>query len=206
MTRFGWMVLGGCIVVALLIGGLAMVLHARNTKTSVQAVSTSSTDAERSTPVTDPSALSIYTNGEYGFSFFYPADGIVTDNFSSTTQTLVEDSWRAESSVKGTPIVQVQTSQGALTFGESTDAHERAVCLKAGPAEAKQASVTVGSTTWQHFVFEKVGTDNPEHITSYRIVKDTACMAFEVREPRSATASSTDYAIEKSISSFSFAH
>jgi hypothetical protein len=204
MTRLGWMVVGVIGVIIALIGTLVLMLHTRTAP--VTGTQTEATTTERTAPIIDPSALSIYTNGEYGFSFFYPADGTVVDSFGSSTQTYISNTWRAGSSVKGTLIVQIQTSQGALTFGESTDAHERALCLTAGPAETKQGSVMVGSTTWQHFSFDKVGTENPQHIISYRTIQKNACLAFEIREPRTATASSTAYLIENSISSVTFAN
>ncbi len=197
MTRFGWMVLGGILTLLILIATVLVLFR-------IKALSPApvTTPVEVSVQETDPSSLSIYTNGVYGFSFFYPADGVVTDSFASSSAH--DLAWRTNASGKGTPIVRIQSTQGVLLVGVSTDSREKATCLKKDPAETKQEELIVGSTTWQHFSFEKVGTDNPQQVTSYRTLKGDACFAFEILEPLPATASSTVYALRNSITSVTF--
>ncbi|MDB4992063.1 MAG: hypothetical protein JWL75_308 [Parcubacteria group bacterium] len=198
MTRFGLAVFGGILVVIALIAGILFLHHARTLQAVPAAVMEST-----STPAENPSALSIYTNGEYGFSFFYPADGVVTDTFSTSTQ----NAWRTHALAKGVLVVRIATDQGQLSFGESSSTREKSACLSAGPSEIMTTPVTVGSTTWKQFTFDKIGTDNEQHVTSYRTLRDATCFAFELSEPTSVTTTaSTTYAIKDSITSFTFAH
>lgn len=156
-----------------------------------------------STPVMDPSELAIYTSGEYGFSFFYPANATVTDAYSKTEGKPLP--WRSQAVGTGTPIVRIMADIGEVRVGVSSDPDELENCMSASPAEDAQDSVIVGSTTWKTFLFQKLGTDDEERITSYRTLHNKKCYAVEIFKPLSATATSSGYTVNDTITSFSFA-
>lgn len=155
------------------------------------------------TPSVNPATLSIYTSGEFGFSLFYPSDAGLADAYSSTTLTGV--SWRAGSTGSGTPIVRIQEGGEEVRVGMSTDPRELKVCTQVGPAEVFVGPFTVGSTTWQETTFQKIGTDNEQQVTSYRIMHGHACYVVELFQSLGSTASSTGYTLKDTITSFSFA-
>lgn len=157
-----------------------------------------------STPVVDPSELAIYTSGEYGFSFFYPAGATVTDAYSKSAGQPLP--WRNQAIGTGTPIVRVKANGGEVRVGASSDEDELDACLTASPAEDMQKATTVGSTTWSTFTFDKLGTDDEERVTSYRTLHDKRCYAVELFQPLSEAATTTGYTIDDTITSFSFAH
>lgn len=196
MTRFGWAVLLGVIGVLIVIGGFIIWRHsARQTAiTNMQATTT---------PSVNPATLSIYTNGEFGFSLFYPSAAHLTDAYSTTTLSGID--WRVGATGSGTPVVRIQEGNEEVRVGMSTDQRELKVCTQVGPAETLVGPFTIGSTTWQETTFQKIGTDNEQQITSYRIMHDHACYALELFEPLNGTASSTGYTLKDTITSFSFA-
>lgn len=198
MTRFGWIVVLGVLALLVVVLGGVMWLQVRTASDEGEA-STLAT----STPVTDPSNFSIYTNGEYGFSFLYPSGALLADAFSSTTNA--GTAWRTNAVAQGTPIVRVDTGTLEVRIGLSTAPRELAGCLTAGAAEQAHGSITVGSTTWKEFIFEKLGTDNERNVTSYRTLHDKSCFALEIFEPIGGEASSTGYAGKDAITSFNFA-
>lgn len=196
MTRFGWMMVLGLMGVLVLAGGFFAWRHSvhQTVMTGTQATTTSSVN---------PATLSIYTSGEFGFSLFYPSDARLADAYSSTTLTGV--SWRAGSTGPGTPIVRIQEGSEEVRVGMSTDPRELKMCTQVGPAETLVGPFTVGSTTWQETAFQKIGTDNEQQITSYRIMRDHACYAVELFQSLGGTTSSTGYTLKDTIISFSFA-
>lgn len=155
------------------------------------------------TPTVNPATLSIYTSGEYGFSFFYPSDTKLTDAYSTTTLSGVL--WRIGATGTGTPIVRIQQGNEEVRVGVSTAAKEVHSCTSVGPAETGNGTLVVGSTTWHQFTFQKVGTDNEQKVTSYRTVQNSSCYALELFQPLSGAASSTGYTLGDTITSFSFA-
>lgn len=197
MTRLGWMVvLGICLVVAAISG--FFIWHHIKTEAPVE----TSEQATTTSPV-NPSTLSIYTSGEYGFSLFYPSGAKLTDAYSTTTLSGI--SWRVGATGKGTPIVRLQQGTEEVRVGVSTATKEVHNCITQGPAETSAGTLVVGSTTWHQYAFQKVGTDNEQRITSYRSVKGSSCYALELFQPLSGTASSTGYTLGDTITSFSFA-
>lgn len=197
MTRFGWAVVL-CVAVVLVagIGGTAWYrMHARNIVAPA-----AGTDAS---PALDPAALSIYTSGEYGFSFMYPADATVTDAFSTSTAVLP---WRVHALGSGTPVVRVETAAGEVRVGVSADAKELAACVKAGPSESKGTETMISSTTWQQFSSEKLGTDEERRVVSYRTLHSSHCYALELLTPLAPPVSTTGYTLEETVTSFTFAH
>lgn len=197
MTRLGWLVaLAICLVLALISGFL--ILHHLRTEAPVPSL-----DQATTTPALNPSTLSIYTSGEYGFSFFYPSQAALSDAYTTTALSGVL--WRVGGTASGTPIVRIQQGTEEVRVGVSTNTKEVSSCVKAGAAETAKGAFTVGSTTWQAFGFQKVGTDNERRVTSYRIVHNASCYAFELFQPLSGIASSTGYTVEDTITSFSFA-
>lgn len=199
MTRFGWMVMLTALAICIALVAGIMWLFGQKAGVDTGAQSHATT-----TPVTDPSQLSIYTSGEHGISFFYPSTATLVDAFSTTTGAVVP--WRVHASASGTPIVQVQTAGGDVRIGVSANAKEVSGCTNAGPSEEVRGSFTVGTIIWKEFVFQKLGTDNERSVTSYRTVHAKKCYALEVFTPLGGTASSTGYTIKDTITSFSFAN
>ncbi len=176
MTRFGWLVLGILALIVLAIGGGAGAWYHLHQARAVPA----STEAT-STPISDPTGLSIYTSGEYGFSFFYPAGSSIADSY--TDAGVGSDDWRQGATGDGTLIVRVAAPSGDVRIGMSSSTREVAACAKGGPAEQALGSLTVGSTTWSRFSFQKLGTENEQQVTSYRTVYKSACFALETFAP-----------------------
>lgn len=200
MTRLGWLVVLGISALIILACGLLLWLHGR-AYTPVQSnVATSTSE------VLDPSALSIYTSGEYGFTFFYPANAIVHDSFSTTS--VGNAPWRVGATAPGTAVVDISlsstTPQGMVRVGLSKNSKEVSVCIKVGAAEQAQPNLLVGSTTWSVFAFDKVGTDDEEHITSYRVIRNNTCYALETFQPFTAT-TTTPFTPTDIVKSFTFA-
>lgn len=196
MTRFGWAIVLGFIGVLVIAGGFfAWRQSARQMPVGESQATT--------TPSVNPATLSIYTSGQYGFSFFYPSGAHLTDAYSSTTLSGI--SWRAGSTGSGTPVVRIQEGDEEVRIGMSTDWRELKVCTQVGPAEQLVGPFTIGSTTWQETTFQKIGTDNEQQITSYRILHDHACYAVELFQSLNSAASSTGYTLKDTITSFSFA-
>lgn len=199
MTRLGWgVVLALCVVLALLCG--FFIWHHVQTERTVPVIQQATTTPE----AVNPSTLSIYTSGEYGFSLFYPSGAKLTDGYSTTTLSGI--SWRIGGASTGSPIVRIQEGGEEVRVGISTNAKDVHTCVSTGPAETTKGAFTVGSTTWQEFMFQKVGTDNEQRVTSYRTVHAASCYALELLQPLSGTASSTGYTLGDTITSFSFAN
>jgi hypothetical protein len=198
MTRFGWQVVLGVFAVCLVIACAIAWIHARP-KVPPAA------DTQQAPVTVDPSQLSIYTSGEFGFSFFYPSQATVIDAYSLGSSTL-DMPWRLHATATGTPIVRLEDGAQSVNVGMSLDAKEIAVCLKPSPGEEPRGAFTEGSTTWQEFMFQKIGTDNETSVTSYRVLHDKACYAVEVSAPLTGSPSGTSYSIQDTITSFTFAN
>lgn len=147
----------------------------------------------------DPSSLAIYANGEYGFSFFYPATSVLEDLETGS------DVWRIGArDESGTRIVEVTTSEGMVRVGQSALSPEVEACLSPGPAEVSSGITRIGSTTWHVFNFSRLGTDAEERVYSYRTVNGGACTALEALLPLSTTLEAT-LGPRTIVESFSFA-
>ena len=199
MTRFGWFMF---LATLLVIGGISMgavYLHNKNL------VPVTATTSATSTPLTDPSTLSIYTNGEFGFSFMYPATANIQDSFSATSSA--KSAWRVGATSKGFSLVRVLMDTSEYRIGTATSTKEVATCIKVAPSEKVLTDTVVGSTTWKTFTFDQLGTDNEKRVTSYRTVYNKSCYVIEEIVPRAQVSSTTDRGseVENIIMSFSFA-
>jgi hypothetical protein len=197
MTRFGWMVVVSLAAIVVLAGVVSWLYFGPAEDPATSSVATT-------TPDVNPADLSIYTSGEYGFSLFYPSVSTVSDAYtqSSTSEPVP---WRLHATATGTPIVRISKGTEEVRVGMSDDSDEVAACLKAGPGEEARGSFAVGSTTWQEFMFEKLGTDDESDVTSYRIIHDKGCYAIEVLEPLGGAPQGSGYSLKDVITSFTFA-
>lgn len=191
MTRFGWLVLlAVLLVLGGIIGGWYLLMKYRPPQAAPQ-------EAATTTPETDLSASSIYTNGIYGFSFIYPEKDAIADTFAP---------WRAGAVATGTALVQVIDADGTIRIGASQNAKETKACVKSGSAENAIPDLRLGSTTFKGFTHDSIGTDNQQRITSYRAIHEKACVAIEVSQPIAADSSvASSTRLSGIIQSFSFA-
>jgi hypothetical protein len=157
---------------------------------SSSSVSTSSSTA--STTSANPlKGLSIYTNGEYGFSFVYPGSYTATTTFDS--QYHLPPTWEAEDlGLKpGIPVVEVlgyHTENSAsfpryfeseVRVGMSTSTEVLRTCTKLQNGETVQPDVRIGGIAWKAFSFQNAGMMQYVRGTSYRTVHDGVCVALE---------------------------
>ena len=170
MTRLGWLIVAG-LVLCILTGVAAVIWFAGSTTPTQQSVL-----IEEPLRTIDPSAVAIYTNGTYGFSFFYPATAVLVDEFTSAS---VPD-WREHAVSEGMLVVEVATTEGEARIGVSTDAEEVAACLTPAPAERVGGITQVASTSWNVFTSTLTGTDVERAVRSYRTISDNQCIALEL--------------------------
>jgi hypothetical protein len=206
MTRFGWAVLLILVLGGVGIGTAAYLYHNRTptSSTSTTSAATSSPQAPR-----DLSGLSLYTSGEFGFSFAYPAQAQVEDAYTraSTSQPVP---WRVHAQGAGVPIVRVSVPGSEVRIGVSTSTPELASCARTALSESEEAPLVNASTTWRRFDSEKIGTDDEWRVQSYRTILDSRCYAVELFSPLSAAASpasneSATSSLSEIITSFTFA-
>lgn len=189
MTRFGWMVVGiVLVVIACIIGGWYLV--------STYYVQPAPALQATTTPQTDLSSSSIYTNGGYGFSLIYPAADAIAETFAP---------WRTGATATGTPIVSVTDAEGMLRIGASESAKEINACTKTAPAEETLADMRLGSTTFKAFMHDEVGTDNELRVTSYRVIHENACIAIESFQPLQNGQAVQSPRLSQMLQSFMFA-
>lgn len=202
MTRFGWTLALSLLILCILCGTF-LAWHSLNASRA-ETAPVATAETPRATPLVDPSALSIFTSGEYGFSFFYPAGAEVLDTFSTSSDAA--HAWRVHAVGTGTPVVRIDAAGGMLQVGVSADAEALEACTEAAPAEEPLGPFTIGSIEWQAFSFTKLGTDNEQKVTSYRTLHGDTCIAFEVFTPYPETPLPAGYSISDSITSFTFAN
>ncbi|MES2225210.1 MAG: hypothetical protein V4480_00175 [Patescibacteria group bacterium] len=195
MTRFGWLVGLGIVLCIAIIAAVTFYVHAQHAASVPVSV-------EAAPAVVDPSSLAIYTSGTYGFSFFYPASATLTDVFASSGPSSI--AWRENTTATGTLLARVETMSGEARVGESTASKGISECTKPSPAEHALGTAVMGSTTWSTFSFDRLGTDDPTRVKSYRAVHDGTCIALETFEPLSA-ASTSAAGPETVVKSFTFA-
>ena len=137
--------------------------------------------------------LSIYTNGTYGFTVFYPANAAVAYDFSPNHH--LGSSWRANAlpAVTGNPIVSIipytvasedsypRYFNAMVRIGASDDAREVARCLVPAEeqGETELPDAVINGTTWKAFSFQSAGMMQYASGISYRTVRDDECMALE---------------------------
>ncbi|KND49518.1 MAG: hypothetical protein AB203_00355 [Parcubacteria bacterium C7867-008] len=189
MTRFGWLVLG---LILLFIAGIGAGWYLVSRYDAAE----KPTPMATSTPGTDLSSSSIYTNGTYGFSIVYPAADQLTEMFTP---------WRSGAMASGTPLVAIADPEGMIRIGANADAKAIDACTKPGQAEKVQATMALGSTTFSTFTHDEVGTDNERRVTSYRAVHEKACVAIEIFQPITDGLPTPSTALMEIVNSFSFA-
>lgn len=125
---------------------------------------------EAAVPVTevDPSLLSLYSSGEYGISFPYPAAAAV-----STSTDEGRDGIEVASLALGDSRVRINMR---VTPDESG-------CFDPAPAEEAEGSAEFGSRTWRVFSREALGTERERSVTQYRTLEGSRCVTVEASEP-----------------------
>jgi hypothetical protein len=218
----------GVIVVACVIWwGVSHQKYSQNTHTA-SSTSATTTDTPGSPNLT---GLSIYTNGDYGFSIFYPGAYAVQHSFDSTYH--LPNTWRVNAlpNATGTPLFQItgystksDTSypkyfEAEVRIGASADPKEVTACIKASGSEVAKPNETINGTVWRVFSLQDAGMMQYAQGTSYRTVHEGTCIALEQVESGSSyvgTPSRQDipeatltqhYAdLTNIVQSFSFAH
>ncbi len=135
--------------------------------------------------------FSIYTNGDYGFSIFYPATTTVSTTFDSAY--ILPTTWRVNAlqNATGTPVIEVVGYQTKSTthfpryfktevrIGVSKDPQEIAACTKVGNGERAMPSAAFGGATWSVFAMSDAAMMQYNQGTSYRTMHDGMCYALE---------------------------
>lgn len=135
--------------------------------------------------------LSIYTNGTYGFTVFYPADAAIEYDFSPDYH--LGSSWRANAlpDVTGNPIVSIipytvasedfypRYFNAMVRIGASDDEREVARCLVPAQGEAALPDATINGIAWKAFSFQSAGMMQYASGISYRTIRDGECLALE---------------------------
>lgn len=156
---------------------------------------TTSTAATSTPPLT---GMEIYTNGEYGFSIFYPQRYQATTTFTSFYH--LPNTWRlgALPNVDGTPILSIvghrienaasypRYFDAEVRIGANKDAKEVAACAKVGDGELPKTPVTINGTEWSVFATQDAGMMQYAKSVSYRTVHNHTCFALEQIETGSS--------------------
>lgn len=156
---------------------------------------TAPTDAQPESPTETPLAegLSIYADGQYGFSVFYPQEADVSFSFGEGRGAGA--AWRhaALPDAQGTPILEVvsfslrrdagipRAFDAFVRMGASTDPRELARCEVADERTGETAleERMINGTVWKAFSFGDAGMMRYAEGTSYRTVRDGSCFALE---------------------------
>jgi hypothetical protein len=135
--------------------------------------------------------LSIYTNGQYGFSIFYPGQLKTTGIFDTTYH--LQSTWRVNPlpNATGTPIIEIlgyetksdhafpRYYKNEVRVGASADSREVAACTRAGNGERALADKLINGVTWKAFTFQDAAMMQYISAISYRTVHDHLCYALE---------------------------
>ncbi|MDP2157156.1 MAG: hypothetical protein Q8K68_05555, partial [Nitrospirota bacterium] len=191
----------------------------------------------RSISVTPPPdltpGLSIYTNGTYGFSVFYPDDALISYEFNPSYH--LGSLWRANAlpTGEGVPVVAIVPYQvtndtaypryfnAMVRIGASADPDEIARCEEVAEeqGETRLPDVSIQGHTWSAFSFQSAGMMQYAEGVSYRTLFEGSCIAMEkvrtgssYREDASGPNDISDEtlaaeyaALDAIVSSFSFA-
>jgi hypothetical protein len=157
--------------------------------------------ANRTATSTSLSGLSIYTNGAYGFSLFYPGQDTATTSFDA--QYHLPTTWRVnpaniEADASGMPIIAIvgyhTTSDNSypryfeteVRVGASNDPKEVSACLRPGNGETALPDMAINGVDWKAFTLEDDGMMQYLSGTSYRTIHDGQCFALEQIETGSS--------------------
>ena len=158
-------------------------------------VATKSSQSATSTP--SLAGLSIYTNGSYGFSIFYP-DADKTETTFDTHYNL-PTTWRihALSNATGTPIVAIIGSIGA-----SNDPRELGACEQPANGETGEPYKVINGIPWKTFLLQGTDMTLGMKVMSYRTIHANTCFALEQIQVGAIDRDN----LESIISSFTFSH
>lgn len=162
---------------------------------SPTASSTASALATSTPPLT---GLSIYTNGVYGFSIFYPEQSKTETTFDM--QYHLPATWRvnALTDATGTPVIAIVTYhttsdnsfpryfETEVRVGVSSDPAEVSACGKVGNGETPLPDETINGVIWKAFALEDAGMMQYLKGVSYRTIHDKQCYALEQIETGSS--------------------
>jgi hypothetical protein len=182
----------------LLVAGIIWVSvskHEASTKVQPQFLQAQSGFATSTPPL---SGLSIYTNGTYGFSIFYPQTDVATTTFD--TKYDLPATWRVNAlpNTSGTPIFQIlgystqsnvnypRYFEAEVRIGASTDPAEVSTCKTAQNGEVAEPDAVIHGTTLNVFSFEDAAMMQYVKATSYRTIHDGTCFALEEVETGSS--------------------
>ncbi len=188
MTRFGWTVVLSVLTLLALVGGTVFYIRGNVPTETPQTVS------EPIATSTDPTALELYSNGDYGFSLAYPKGTLAT-----TSTNLVSTSTKKASEV--TPVSIALTD--ASLFVRVSNAVS--ACSKARPSETMVSTTTFGGAEWRVFSRDELGTDTELHDTSYRTVHEGMCVTIFAQQPYREGIHAVREDLAQIIESFSFA-
>lgn len=180
MTRFGWLIFAGALLVVALVTAILFFVP-KETPPIVAPVQMSE----------NLEGQSIYVSGEYGFSVRYPSSAKIEEPFSASY--LVNDSWRANASDAGTPLIAIipyeiksensypRSYATLVRIGASTDESAVDNCEKvtADSGETVLTDKTINGTTWKAFSFGDAAMQKYVKGVSYRTVHEGACFAIE---------------------------
>jgi hypothetical protein len=145
----------------------------------------------RTASTTPLTGLSIYTNGTYGFSIFFPGADVATTTFD--VQYHLPATWRVNAlpDATGTPIFEIigykisnATSypryyEAEVRVGASSDPKEVATCEKSGNGEVQAPDLKINGIVWKAFTLEDDAMMQYLSGMSYRTIHDGQCYALE---------------------------
>lgn len=112
----------------------------------------------------DPSTLALYSSGEHGISFFYPAEA-----------TLEEE--------RGSDLVSSVTYQDLSVQVLVRTASDAADCYASTRAQRSAGEQEIGGRSWRVLVRETLGTENERIVTQYRALDGSRCITVESSKP-----------------------
>ncbi len=154
---------------------------------------TATTTATSTDTANEPSlaGLSIYTNGQYGFSFVYPGTDKTETEFDM--QYHLPATWRVNALAdgSGTPVIAVigystksdssypRYFETEVRVGVSADPKEVAACEKVSDGETARPDTIINKVAWKTFALQQAGMSQYMSGASYRKVHNNVCYALE---------------------------
>jgi len=193
MTKFGW-------ILSLSVFSVILLVFVGIFLTRENVAPPEEVEKEEVAVPEDLSMLSIYTNGEYGFSFMYPKAAVLSDAYTQATTTKN----KSNITTNEITIASLTLGESSVSITQNSTVKEKTSCLKANPSEKMLADTVVGSTTWKTFSFDQLGTENEQRVTSYRAILPDGCFIIKQRQPIQQLQENLPLNIV--ISSFTFAN
>lgn len=116
----------------------------------------------------DPSSLSLYSSGEYGISFVYPAAA----SLATTSGSQGRD---------GAEVASLALADSAVRIYARVAPHADD-CYDPAPSEERDGEVEFGARMWRTFTRESLGTEQERVITQYRTLDGSRCVTVEASE------------------------